>query len=229
MTQLTGTLANFIERTRRYLKETTAAKSHWEDDFLKQLFNTAYRRRCTQLVMAHEGYFTTIATRDLVADQEAYAWPTDFQRLLKLELVREDGRTIPLERNERHYHVKHTPNASGEQYFPTFRPIGSGYVLEPAPNETVTGGQRLEYIVVVEELTDDGDSIHSDFPAFFDELLVLDTAVTALDQESTQEIGQSNQLLRLRIEWEQDFRRFIENRLVSVSQTTPFLTHYTEA
>lgn len=227
--QLTGTLSNFITRVRRYLKETDATKSHWSDDFLKHLFNAQYRRRSAQLHMAHEGFFTIVATRDLVAEQARYAWPAGFSRLLKMELVRDDGRTVPIERFERHRDVNFSPSTSGDTYKPTFRPIGSGFVLEPAPVEGDEDALRIEYVGIPEELTANGDSLHSDFPKILDELLVLDTAVAAFDQEGMQETGQFRTLLRLRQEWELDWERYVDGRMVMSQQVTPFAAHYHDA
>ena len=227
--QLTSTLANFIVRIRRYVGEETADKSFWSDDLIKQVFNAHYRKRCGQLVMDFEGYFVVVATRDTVAEQERYAWPNGFERLQKMEIVRADGRTVPLERWERHYNVKAAPALSGDAYSPNYRPIGSGFVLEPAPTEGVVGQLRIEFIGTPEELTADGDSLHSDFPSMYDEVLVLDTAVALFDVEQAQEDGRLRSLLRQRQEWEIQFERFISNRMISSSSITPFVTHYADA
>jgi len=224
--QLTGTLANFIVRIRRYVGEEDATKSFWSDDLVKQVFNSVYRRRCADLIMAYEGYFTVVATRDTVTDQERYAWPTGFERLFKLELVRSGGQTVPVQRAERHYSAKGAPSGSGDTYMPSYRSIGSGFVLEPAPSEGVAGQIRMEYCVTPTELTADDDQLHSDFPTMMDELLVLDTAITLFDQEQTQEEGRMRSLLRLRAEWEMTWERFIDNRMISSNSVTPFSTHY---
>ena len=229
MAQLTGTLANYVTRVRRYVGETTAAKSHWSDDLIKQVFNAHYRRRCAELVMAFEGYFTVVATRDSVADQERYAWPSNFERLLKLELVRSDGRTVPIQRQERHYHTKTAPATSGDSYLPTYRAIGSGFVLEPAPSAATSGQIRMEYVSTPVELTADDDELHSDFPKMLDELVVLDTAIALFDQEQAQEEGRMRSLLRQRAEWELTWERFIDNRMISSNKVTPWATHYRDA
>jgi len=224
--QLTGTLSNFIVRIRRYVGEETASKSFWSDDLIKQIFNSVYRRRCADLIMAYEGYFTVVGTRDTVANQERYAWPSNFERLFKLELVRTSGLTVPVQRQERHYSAKPAPSGQGDSYLPTYRSIGSGFVLEPAPLTGVAGQIRMEYCVTPTELTANDDELHSDFPTMMDELLVLDTAVTLFDQEQTQEEGRMRSLLRLRAEWELTWERFIDNRMISSNSVTPFNTHY---
>ena len=170
--QLTGTLSNFVVRVRRWVRETVESKSQWTDDFVKEVFNANYRKRSAELIMAHEGFFTIIGTRDLESDQARYAWPSGFQRLLKMELVRTDGRSVPIQRWERHYHVNPTANSGGDDYLPNYRPVGSGFLLEPAPSQAVTNGLRLEWNGVPPELTDDGDTLHSDFPSMLDEIFL---------------------------------------------------------
>jgi hypothetical protein len=229
MAQLTGTLANFIVRIRRYVGEENADESFWSDDLIKQVFNSCYRRRCADLIMAYEGYFTVVATRDTVANQERYAWPTSFERLFKIELVREDGRTVPIQRQERHYAYKPSPSGTGDSYLPSYRSVGSGFVLEPAPLEGKAGQIRMEYCVTPTELTANDDQLHSDFPTMMDEILVLDTAVAMFDQEQTQEEGRVRSILRLRAEWEMTWERFIDNRMISSNSVTPFNTHYKDA
>jgi hypothetical protein len=229
MAQLTGTLSNFITRIRRYIGEETAAKSYWSDDLIKQVFNAHYRKRCSELAMAYEGYFTVVATRDTVASQERYAWPANFERLLKMEMVRTDGSTIPIQREERHYHRKAAAATSGDTYLPSYRSIGSGFVLEPAPTLGTAGQLRMEYVATPTELTADDDSLHSDFPTMLDELLVLDTAVSLFDQEQAQEDGRVRSLIRQRAEWELTWERFIDNRMISSNKVTPFKTHYEDA
>ena len=229
MPQLTGTLSNYIVRVRRYIGEETASKSFWSDDLIKQVFNASYRKRCADLIMAFEGYFTVVATRDTVANQERYAWPTNFERLLKLELVRSDGRTIPIQRQERHYAGKSAPSGSGDSYYPSYRSIGSGFVLEPAPTVATSGQIRMEYATTPTELTADNDQLHSDFPKMLDEIIVLDTAVALFDQEQAQEEGRVRSLLRQRAEWELTWERFIDQRMVSSNKVTPWLTHYSDA
>jgi len=227
--QLTGTLSQFIVRTRRYVGEETALKSFWSDNLIKQVFNSHYRKRCTELIMAYEGYFTIVATRDTVTDQERYAWPSNFERLLRIEIVRSDDRTVPIERKERHYSPKPAPSNSGDGYLPSYRPIGSGFVLEPAPTIATKGQIRIEYASTPVELTANDDELHSDFPSIFDELLVLDTAVALFDVEQAQEEGRLRSLLRQRAEWEITWERFIDNRIISSNSVPPFLTPYTDA
>jgi hypothetical protein len=196
---------------------------------MKQIFNDHYRLRCSQLIMAFEGYFTEIATRSLVEDQARYAWPAGFERLLKMELVRTDDSTSIIQRYERHIGKNYAPQSGGDVYQPTYRPIGSGFVLEPGPNEDVADGLRIEYCALPAELVVDGDTLHPDFPKTFVALLVYDTAVAALDSEHLLETGQASTIVRLRNDFEINWERYIDGRMVSLDSVTPFGGHYFDA
>lgn len=223
-------LQTFRSRIRRYVRELNTSTSFWTDTFLNQLFNASYRRRCSQLIMAHENFFLTVATRDLEEGKSTYGFPDGVQRLTKLELVRTDGRTVPLQRYERH----ETPNfntgsqGSGDNYYPTFRPFANGFVLEPEPVETVSDGLRMEYAGLPVQLTANTDKPHPSFPEILDELLVLDVVCAALDAEGLHEMGPTLSIYSTRDKWEEDFLFFIESRVIARSRIDPFKNHYSD-
>ncbi len=227
--ELRNTLASFEERVRRYIKQEDASTSQWSSPLIKQFINAWYRFRVAECVMAHEGFFTLIGTRDLVANAARYAWPSSMTRLLKMELVRTDGRRVPVQRWERHYTVVQPAVSSGDSYTPTYRPVGSGFLLEPAPLEAVTGGLYLEWNGTPDEMTDDGDGMHADFPQEFAELVIIDAAVACFDQEGMQESGQRRSLAAQRLEWADRFKQYINQRMVSRQNIEPFITHYQDA
>lgn len=189
------------------------------------MFNAAYRRRCSQLIMAYEGWFTQVAMRDLVQGQSTYGNPSGLLRYLKVQLVRSDGRLVPLRREERHEGIV-IPDSSvptGDHYLPTYRPYSNGFILEPTPNETVTNGIRLEYSCVPVFLNADADQLHPSFPEIFDELVVLDTVCAAYQAEGAHEVGPQAAIDRMRAEWEMDYERFIEQRSVARDRIDPFI------
>ena len=229
MAVIADNLQGLTNRVRRWLHEIDADNSFWSDTFIAQMINVSYRRRSAQLVMAFEGFFTNVAARDLVADQERYAWPGGFERLRKMEMVQSGGSTMPIERDERHYSAKGAPSGGQGTYFPNYRPISGGFVLEPAPSETITNGLRIEYHGLPTLLEADGDSLHVDFPRSFDELVVLDSVVASLDSENLLEMGGTRAALRMRAEWEVDFERYIDSRMISTNKIHPFNPHYPDA
>lgn len=222
---MADTLDLFEARFRRYVREKDASTSFWSQEDFRQYFNAQYRRRCSQLIMAFEGWFTATATRDLTAGQSTYGNPEGHLRYLKLQLVRSDGRLVPLQRYERHegINVADASSPAGDMYYPTWRPISNGFVLEPTPSETVTDGLRMEYSLVPVFLNADADKLHPSFPEIFDELVVLDTVVLALEAEGVHESGPQAAIRSMRSEWEFDWERFIEQRAVSRERVEPFI------
>jgi len=221
-------LGQFRTACRRYLKESNAATSYWDNNFLDSIFNAQYRKRAAQLIMAFEGWFVSVVTRDITAEQARYSFPDGMQRVQKMELVREDGRTIPILRNERHRDfnpANSSSGSSGESFLPSWRPLGNGFVLEPTPMETVTDGLQLEYAGIPAEVVTESDYLHPSWPELFEELLILDTVVACFDAEGNQEMGLVRSILRQRMEWEEQFERFIEQRTISTQEVEPFIVY----
>lgn len=230
MATIDDNLSGLRDRVRRWLHELVPGNSFWTDTFLDQQINVSYRGRCAELVMAHEGYFTNVATRNLVADQERYAWPPGFERCLKMELVRTDGTTVPIKRWERHYAANLSDgNNSQDTYSPTWRPIGGGFVLEPEPDTAVANGLRMEYYGLPTLMQADGDSMHADFPRSLDELVVLDTVVAAMDSENLLETGAMRTAVRNRRDWEVRWERYVDSKIISTNRITPFIPHYADS
>ena len=221
-------LSGFLLRVRRYVRELDTNTSFWTDAFLTQLFNASYRRRCAQLVMAFEGYFTVVATRDLEEGKEAYGFPDGLSRMLKIEIVRTDGTRIPLRRYERHEGANPANNTqpTGDGYLPTFRPFSNGFVLEPPPIETVTNAIRMEYTGLPAFLSASGDKLHPSFPEILDELIVLDTVCAALDAEGLHELGPIPSIKSLRDQWDDDFLRYVDSRIIARQRIQPFNPSY---
>jgi len=229
--QLERDVAQLIVRIRRYIKQPVEEDSHWDNNFIRQLLNSQYRLRSTELHLTHEGHFHNIAFRDIEEDKPRYEWPPGFTRLLKLELVRTDGRLSPIQRYERRYET--LPSGDGgtgqDSYTPTYRPVGGGFVLEPTPIVGIVNGLRMEFNGIPAELVADGDVLHPDFPEIFDELLILDTVVGLLHAEELQEAGLQRTFMNWRNEWEVKWLRYIDNRITSQQGVVPFKTHYSDA
>lgn len=225
---MASTLSTFRTQIRRYLKETNPNTSFWDQNFVDQLFNAQYRKRCTQLIMAFEGWFVNVSTRDVTANQARYSLPDGCLRIQKLELVRSDGTTVPIHRHERHFFSNPTDSSGssgGDSYLPMYRLQGNGFILEPTPTETVTNGIQMEWAGVPALLSASGDTCHPSFPEIFEELLVIDTVVNAFDAEGQQESGLVRSLLRQRMELEENFERFIEMRTIATQEVQPFIIY----
>jgi len=231
MAAITDNLSGYKDRVRRWVHELSPTNSFWSETFITQQLNVNYRRRCAQLTMAHEGYFVNVATRDITADQERYAWPPGFERILKMELIRSDNTRVIVQRNERHFQPNpaNTVAQGRDNYYPTYRPVSGGFVLEPTPGTSVTDGLRIEYGGLPAALDADGDSWHVDFPRSLDELVILDTVVACLDSENLLETGSIRTVARMRQEFELDWERYIDGRIEGPNMIEPFNPHYSDA
>jgi hypothetical protein len=87
----------------------------------------------------------------------------------------------------------------------------------------------IEYNGVPEDLVDDNQTLHPDFPSLFEELIVYDTVVTAMNAESMVENGVVRAINRSRLEYEAAFMKFIDMRTVSVQNVEPDRGHYADA
>lgn len=228
MAAITDNLSGYKDRVRRWLHELSQTGSFWSETFITQQLNVNYRRRCAQLTMSHEGFFVNVATRDITADQERYAWPPGFERATKMEIIRSDGTRVIIQRNERHYqpNAANTVSQGRDTYFPSYRPISGGFVLEPTPGTTVADGLRIEYGGLPAALDADGDSWHVDFPRSLDELVILDTVVACLDSENLLETGSVRTVARMRQEYEVDWERYIDGRIEGQNRIEPFNPHF---
>lgn len=229
---MSDTLTQFLVRIRTYLREPDATKSWWSDANLIAFFNSNYWRRCAQIEMAHAGAFQISTSVNLVANTATYNWPSGFQKLIKVEILRSNGDTIPIMRQERHYGINPgNPSADQNTYNPNYRPVQGGITLEPVPVVSVTNGLIIHYLGLPTRLSSGSDTLHSDFPYIFDELLVLDTAITAYQQEGNLEDlqGLRRSLELMRAEFEVDWERYIENRIIAPSFVEPFAPHYSDA
>lgn len=224
--QLGRNVSQLITRIRRYLKQPDESKSNWDNNFIRQMLNSNYRMRCTELHLAHEGQFINVAFRDLEKNKARYEWPPGWTRTIKLELVRTDGRTVPLRRYERHFDPNPDEGSSGDSYLPTYRPLSGGFVLEPKPTTTVSSGLRIEYHGIPPEITSNNDKLSDDFPEMFDELLVLDTVVGLYHAEELQESGLQRTFMTWRMEWEFKWNQYVYNRTTSQQRVVPFVPHY---
>ena len=71
--------------------------------------------------------------------------------------------------------------------------------------------------------------MHVDFPRSMDELVILDATVACMDSENLLETGAMRTVLRHRADWEVDWERYIDGKIISTNKVTPFNPHYADA
>lgn len=176
-------LSDLITEVQTLLGEPSSA--FFTSDLLKTLFNQCLTRRVVALHNTYENWITETATADLVADQATYQLPEGIGRVVRVIIVTTDGyeRVLDQERKNDGVWVG-TAESSLEPM--TYRLIDTHVELSPPPYSARTGGLKIEYEAYPDRMTDDGDKLPTAMGVGYEDLLVLDTAVAALDYESAQ-------------------------------------------
>jgi hypothetical protein len=179
------------DEVRTLLRETTAADSYWSDAELLIYANLCQDIRATQMLEAHEGWFTDRFEDDLVANQGEYTLPEGTDRVKRVLLKWSDtGLEVPLIRNER-WSDSVTNNAGGSVAvlggtLPTYRLVGEVLLLEPAPTEARTDGLVAEIESLPARITGDASKFDLKYPSMFETLITFDIWDMALGVEDAQ-------------------------------------------
>lgn len=112
--------------------------------------NEALMRYTTMLMQAHEGYFETTKTLNIVSGQEEVSLPTNFsndKRFLKTTLLERvlPSSNVPLKFRKRYDEPNATLGVGGTTYVPTYKFRGNKIILEPTPGFSETGGLLLTF------------------------------------------------------------------------------------
>lgn len=132
--------------------------------------NLAQRELQKHLISANKEYYTKCVKTNLVAGQAAYALPSDFMQVIRLEMVTSGSgdtaltRSIdPITPNQRDILL----NQSGDPQFYWFDK--NNIVMTPVPN--VAREIRLTYSYMIADMTDDADE--PDAPEQFHEYIAV--------------------------------------------------------
>jgi hypothetical protein len=181
-----------LAEIRRILREPTAASSYWADADLLDMFNRSIDIRTLDLQDAHEGWVTTIASQNIVADQVAYTIPEGAGRIKRVVYKPDTGGAstieIPLVRNERFQDTLVTNTGTGggnSGSVPTYRILGNQIQLEPPPKKAVTNGLQLECENIMPRIVNGADLLSLYFPDSMETMLIYDTAVEAMVIEAS--------------------------------------------
>lgn len=119
---------------------------------LDYALNEAYMSRCMDLIMASEGYFEETHAITLVAEQAAYALPSNYvadqKEFVKVARVERliGGYWLPLAFKKRlNEAVSSTGVDSADGYVPTYEFRGRSIVFDPPPASAESGTTRLVY------------------------------------------------------------------------------------
>lgn len=223
-----GTLAQLRQRVRNNLGEpTVVTNGRFTNASIDNHVNEAYRQYQLELIENGEGNLLTKVFISIVANQEAYALPSDWVKTERLERSLTYG-TIPLEYDKRPYATNPSYGiTSGSWYLPTYRFRGKNLVLEPTPQFSETNGLVHEYAQLQPDLVADGGTPHADFLTPWHDLLVLYATIAEL--EGKEAIGGVADIETFRVRlvaMEQRFRDSMEGRTEQREIVEPYGQRY---
>lgn len=192
---------------RRRLNETTP--DQWTNADLNTYLNEGLRFMQQTIESIDNEAFVYIDTTPCIADQQAYAWPTNMKREMQVEIKYNTSQTDYTILVRRGYRRVKSPDGgwvdlwSGEGVSAqanTYAHRGRYLYLQTAPTENVTAGIRLTYVPI---LSMGADSDVPDLPIDLHmgvvlkaQLVAFGDASGAIDKESvTKELGEILALL----------------------------------
>lgn len=205
---------------RRWLNDDSTP-TQWSDADLLAFFNESKDHREMELYEQHEGYGVFRYNDSLVAGQQEYALPEETGRIRTLWIVDSGGSQKRAVQQDRQFTGTYLgdDNQAGTSHY-SYSLKDNHVFLYPCPSQSVTNGLQFEIEVATERIVNDNDKLPDSWPPFIETLLVYDTAIAALDQQSTSEgdQGESQRLFlsRRRERYEDMWFEYTASRTTSV-------------
>ena len=205
---------------RRLLNDEDSSNPHWSDADILALFNECKDHREMHLFDQHEGWGVYRYSDSLVAGQQEYALPEETGRIRTVFIVDSGGdikKAIHQDRQFTGTYLGDDTQASSNAF--TYSLKDNHVFLYPCPSESVTNGLQYEIEAATDRIANDSDKLPDSWPPFVETLLVLDTAIAALEMQATGEgdLGESqiNFLIRRRGRYEDAWDNYTASRTTS--------------
>lgn len=173
-----------------------------------------------ELLHQHEGFNIFRYSDSIVAGQQEYALPEESGRIKTVFIVDSGGdlkRAIHQDRQFTGTYLGDDTQSATTEF--TYSLKDNHVFLYPCPSQSITNGIQYELEVATERIANDSDKLPDSWPPFIETLLVYDTAIAALDQQSTAEgdLGESqrNFLSRRRERYEELWFEYTASRTQS--------------
>jgi hypothetical protein len=204
----------------RRLLNDDGSTQHYSDADLLALFNESKDHREMHLFDQHEGYGVFRYSDDLVAGQQEYALPEETARVRTIFIVESGGARKHVIHQDRQFAGSYLGDDTQASYARFSYSIKDNHVfLYPCPSESITGGIQYELETASDRIANDSDKLPDSWPPFGETLLVLDTAIAALETQATAEgdLGESQItfLIRRRGRYEDLWNDYTASRTTS--------------
>ena len=135
---------------------------------VKLNLNRGYQKVVNRIASLAQDYYIRLSKTNLVAGQSLYGLPSDYRRMIRVEIAPEDA--------DERYRVTRTDINSyghpvdyyGDATNPTYSIRGSNIEIKPTPENNITNGLWMYYVETVEDMSDDADE--PNIPPQFEDL-----------------------------------------------------------
>lgn len=167
------TLQNLLDDFRLETRDPNGQL--FQDEDAIYVLNKAYLR-CYSFILKHnKDYFLKSVTISLVSGTRAYALPSDFVRMKRVEYVINNS-TIPLKERIRGVDAAYTGPSSASVYYGnyTFEFEDDTIVFEPTPQITAADVVKITYYPSPIEMADVSESIDTAFKDHWTDYIILE-------------------------------------------------------
>lgn len=175
------TKAEILTDIRARLNEVTAA--FWTDVQLLVWINHRYQDLVTAVETTFENYFLTEVATDLIEDQQEYSLPTDFKRMVRIEInyditnnATAFNKATPATLDD--VRAQLADSNLGSSGSPVYYIQGDLLGFIPIPDADGTSAVKLWYVAEQDDLSDDSDE--PAIPSQYHRLISIGTCADAL-------------------------------------------------
>lgn len=178
------TLSTIRSNVRNLLNQPNASNSFWSDAELDTYINEAIRIYAAELMKIDEGLFTAQVDRDIWANTETVALPSDFFAI-RAVYKKVDTTYIMLPyRNNLTEGYDTDGGTNSNTYLPYYYFRGNSLVLRPVPVFNETAGLRVEYLQFPDTLVSGGDYLTAQISPLFSQVIEMYAVYKAKVKES---------------------------------------------
>ena len=189
------------------LKKLIGPGCEVDDSSLGVWVNDAYMQMVDEVGKAIPDFFTKSATTSSVTSQQEYALPSDFEKILmvNIQIDNEWHRVLPMP-NINYIPIQaRTDSGQGFTWSNArYYVIGSNIGFMPIPDETTSNNIKVWYVYTPTEMDDDTDE--PALPDKYHHYLKYGAYATYLDQDDEHAAAE-----RMRIRFDQLIDRMVEN------------------
>ena len=204
----------------RRLLDDDGTPQEFTDADLLAFFNECKDHREMALFIQSEGYGVFRYSDSIVAGQQEYALPEETAAVRTIFIKNSGGELKRAIHQDRQFTGTYLGDdtQAGSNYF-TYSLKDNHVFLYPCPSESITNGLQYELEAASDRIANDSDKLPDSWPPFAETLLVLDTAIAALEMQATAEgdLGESQItfLIRRRGRYEELWENYTASRTTS--------------